>query len=55
MHFHSVSSIIGGADGPTAIFVAGKDLVSLCLVAGLVVGLVAGLIWRYYKKKKEDR
>lgn len=47
---------IGGADGPTAIFVSGNTVVFvlLCLGAGIVVGLVAGLLWRYYKKKKAN-
>ncbi len=43
--------IIGGADGPTAIYVAGK-LWPLILAAGLsVAALLALLVWLFLKRK----
>lgn len=45
--------IIGGADGPTAIFVAGKlgggDVVLAVVVALIVLG-----VWIWKKRKKND-
>lgn len=47
--------IIGGADGPTAIFLTGPDWpviqVALLLGAGLLLGLAAGFLWRRHQKK----
>lgn len=43
--------IIGGADGPTAVFVTGNPLPAILLLAavGLLVGLLLG--W-YFRKRK---
>lgn len=44
--------IIGGADGPTAIFVAGKPS-WLGIILGIVIGLlVVAMIIHHIKKKK---
>ena len=44
--------IIGGADGPTSIFIAGKiGNGTLFFLAAVVVLLAAGLFW-YLKKRK---
>jgi len=51
--------IIGGADGPTAIFVASNMSVSTivltCLIAGLVVGFVAAILYRCLKNRKDGK
>jgi len=44
--------IIGGADGPTAIFLAPPADGSLMMAAGVLVLLAAG-IWLYCRKKKQ--
>ena len=46
--------IIGGADGPTAIFVttSGPDWDLICMAALLVIG-VAGYWWLKHRKPKE--
>ena len=41
--------IIGGADGPTAVFVTGNPLPGLLAAAAIVLGLV--LLIRHFKKK----
>ena len=46
MHSTSIG-IIGGADGPTSIFVAhggGMNLVVLTVLA-VAIGLIAGILW----------
>ena len=50
MQAHSIG-IIGGADGPTAIFVTGNPLPGILLLAaaGLALGLLIG--W-YFRKRK---
>lgn len=50
MEAYSVG-IIGGADGPTAIFVTGNPVPAILLLgaAGLLVGLLLG--W-YFRKRK---
>ena len=50
----AVSAIIGGADGPTSVFVAGKlnsVLVSILLIAIGVVMLIVAIIFYFLKKK----
>ena len=45
-------SVIGGADGPTSVFVAGKlngDLSNALIIAG---GIVLGIVLLVYWKKK---
>ena len=44
--------IIGGADGPTAIFVTGSPagLVLALLLIAAVIGAVIWLFWRKHKK-----
>jgi len=42
--------IIGGADGPTAIFVTGNPLPAVLTLAALVI-LVILAVW-YFRKKK---
>lgn len=45
-------SIIGGADGPTSVFVAGKvngDLSNLFIIAGVIV--LGAVLFMYWKKK----
>lgn len=46
-------SIIGGADGPTSIFIAGKlgNLIPLCLISGILILLMAVLIYFLINKK----
>ena len=47
-------AIIGGADGPTSVFVAGKlnsVLVSILLIAIGVVMLIVAIIFYFLKKK----
>ena len=47
-------SVIGGADGPTSVFVAGKlnsVLVSILLIAIGVVMLIVAIIFYFLKKK----
>lgn len=50
-------AVIGGADGPTSIFIAGKisgtglmETGAILLAAGLVIGLIAFLIIRLKRK-----
>lgn len=46
-------SVIGGADGPTSIFVAGKvggDVSAFAIVAGIVLIVVCGIL--LFKKKR---
>ena len=43
--------IIGGADGPTAIFLSGPSDGRLLILAGLLVLTVVGM-WLYKRKKK---
>ena len=55
---NSVSiSIIGGADGPTSIFLAGKIgtgfKLTIALVAGLVILLAAVVIWKITKRNTD--
>lgn len=55
---HGVSvSVIGGADGPTSIFLAGKlgtgFKVTVALAVSLVVILIAVVIWKVMKRKSE--
>ena len=50
----SAIAIIGGADGPTSVFVAGKlnsVLVSILLIAIGVVMLIVAIIFYFLKKK----
>lgn len=50
----SVIAIIGGVDGPTSVFVAGKlnsVLVSILLIAIGVVMLIVAIIFYFLKKK----
>lgn len=54
------AAVIGGADGPTAIYVTSTVntttiIIIVALVAGLAVGLVAGILYRRTKNKKDDR
>jgi len=44
--------IIGGADGPTAIFLAGPSVGSL-LMAGILIAAAAGF-WLYRRKCKSN-
>ncbi|MCI6886239.1 MAG: sodium ion-translocating decarboxylase subunit beta [Lachnospiraceae bacterium] len=46
-------SIIGGADGPTSVFIAGKtgNSFSTCLIAAGILVLIATLIWIIRKTK----
>jgi len=50
------AAIIGGADGPTAIFVASRSMTLLLLFAAAAVLLVAGAVvfavYRHSKNKK---
>lgn len=48
----SAIGIIGGADGPTAIFLAPPADGSLMIAVGVLVLLAAG-IWLYCRKKKQ--
>jgi Na+-transporting methylmalonyl-CoA/oxaloacetate decarboxylase beta subunit len=50
----SASSIgvIGGADGPTAVFVAIKPSLSLWIIGGVAVLLLLGLVIHRLRKKK---
>lgn len=47
-------AVIGGADGPTAIFLAGSigDGVSLFLLLGIIVIFICAVLF-YFKKKKQ--
>ena len=44
--------IIGGADGPTAVFVARGSGFNLMVFAGAVfmIGLIAGILWKKYRR-----
>lgn len=47
-------SIIGGADGPTSVFLAGKvggDFAVGLIIAGVVL-MAAGIVWWWYSKRK---
>ncbi|MEG2144811.1 MAG: hypothetical protein RRY40_05715 [Oscillospiraceae bacterium] len=46
--------IIGGADGPTAIFLAGNNWVGIALlfVLGIALGFAAAMLYRYFKNNK---
>lgn len=47
-------SIIGGADGPTSVFLAGKvggDFAVGLMIAGVVL-MAAGIVWWYSKRKR---
>lgn len=44
--------VIGGADGPTAIFVAVSPSVWIWLGAGLLIAAVCFYLWRRKKRKK---
>ncbi|MCI8651997.1 MAG: sodium ion-translocating decarboxylase subunit beta [Oscillospiraceae bacterium] len=44
--------IIGGADGPTAIFIGG-DPVGLILALFLAAGIVCGIILLFLRKRKK--
>lgn len=46
--------IIGGADGPTAIFVTGK-ISPLIAAAALAALALAGLLWFLIRKKKDKK
>ena len=46
---HSIG-IIGGADGPTAIFVTGNPLLAVLAFAALIAAVI--LIIRFFQKKK---
>ena len=49
---HSIG-IIGGADGPTAIFVAGKiGAVDIIFAVAVIMALIAGIVWMIRRKKK---
>ena len=51
---NGVIAIIGGVDGPTSVFVAGKlnsVLVSILLIAIGVVMLIVAIIFYFLKKK----
>ena len=43
--------VIGGADGPTAVFVTGPGLSDLLLIAGIIALIVAVIQIRKRKKK----
>ncbi|WP_071431297.1 LPXTG cell wall anchor domain-containing protein [Angelakisella massiliensis] len=48
--------VIGGADGPTAVFVAFCPSLPLLAVGGLAgVALIAGLFWYTSRKKQHKR
>ena len=52
--FAETIAIIGGVDGPTSVFVAGKlnsVLVSILLIAIGVVMLIVAIIFYFLKKK----
>lgn len=53
MMFGVSFSIIGGADGPTAIFIAGsgRDMIPFILLLGLVVVFVGTRLFKLTKKK----
>ena len=40
--------IIGGADGPTAVFVSGS--LWPLFVGGLLLGLIVGILWKKLRK-----
>ena len=42
-------SVIGGADGPTSIFIAGKLNFIFMIVVGIILLILAGVI--FYKRK----
>lgn len=44
-------AIIGGVDGPTSVFVAGKLNISILLIAIGVVMLIVAIIFYFLKKK----
>lgn len=47
----STIGIIGGADGPTAIFLSGPSAGSLLILAGLLALTAVG-VWLYKRKRK---
>lgn len=44
--------VIGGADGPTVIFVAASPFSWIWLGAGLLIAAVCFFLWRRKKRKK---
>ena len=53
---HHHIGVIGGADGPTAILVAGPsgpEVVLLAFAVGIVVGIAAGYLWRRWRNRKK--
>lgn len=50
---HTVVSVIGGADGPTSVFIAGKSdgsLTNFLMLAGII--LLAVVLIAYFKRKR---
>ncbi len=48
--------VIGGVDGPTAIFVAFRPNLPLLAVGGLLgLAVIVGLLWYIRKKKQHKR
>ena len=55
-HLHYVtdpSAVIGGADGPSYIFVAGKTGGAVCIAAAAIVLIVCVVIFVRRKKKQQ--
>lgn len=44
--------IIGGADGPTAVFIGGDPL-GLFLAMLLIAAVIGGIIWLFLRKRKK--
>ena len=47
--------IIGGADGPTSIFIAGPSLSRLWLAAGVVLAAAAAVVWLVIRHRKKNK
>lgn len=48
-------SVIGGADGPTAVFVTGMNPTLFVAAIALAVVLIAGLVWWLVSKIKNRK
>ncbi len=48
-------AIIGGADGPTSIFIASSTKPFPMATATLIIVVAAIIIWKIWKKKRKDK
>jgi hypothetical protein len=45
-------AIIGGADGPTSIFISGSPILTIIIIV-LILLIVVGVIYKVFKKKSQ--